>query len=76
MDMDQVAGGLVLVVIHVIAAVGWWIRLRWRLRHEKVRARMLVDLATRLSEGGGGELDDGRTRLSVSPARKRQGSHG
>jgi hypothetical protein len=73
MDLDQVVAGIVVVLVHAIAAAGWWIRLRWRLRHEKVRARMLVDLAGRLSESGG-ELDDGRTRLSV--AGKRQSDHG
>jgi hypothetical protein len=62
------------VLVHVIALAGLCVRLRWRLHRERVRARMLVDLAAALSAGGA--FEDGRTRLSVAPVRKRSGDDG
>ncbi|MBU2665958.1 hypothetical protein KOI35_20815 [Actinoplanes bogorensis] len=62
----------IFALAHAAAALGLCLRLRWRLRLERVRARLLVDLAGRLSRRGGGEFEDGRTRLTVTPAKGRE----
>ncbi|MBM2615502.1 hypothetical protein JIG36_07975 [Actinoplanes sp. LDG1-06] len=62
----------IVVLAHIGAAVSLCVRLGWRLRAERVRARLLVDLAHRLSRSGGGEFEDGRTRLTVTPAKRRE----
>ncbi|GAA2610745.1 hypothetical protein [Paractinoplanes durhamensis] len=49
MGRQEVTESLVVVLTHVVAAAGCWLRLRWRLRHERARARMLVEIVTALA---------------------------
>lgn len=70
--------GAVVVLAQALGVLALWLRLRWRVRREQLRARAAVDLIKALSAGGDVEeqrSDGSRLRLSVS-ARRSQGNHG
>jgi hypothetical protein len=75
----DVTGAVVMVAVHALGVLALWLRLRWKVRHEDARGRLLADLAVAMRSGG--EVDEhrpdgSRLRVSVPPGRPERSTRG